>query len=647
MREACPVDIHKLQLDSLHLLGGNRVIRFNSGFSVVTGIIASGKTTLVKLIRAMLGRIPSDLPPEAKALQSVQGRVHLGSEIWVINRVLVTTSTKIVDLSRREDSGTDDEIGRHGRPADTILDTLRLPALKATRSERQTYQSWILSKLGIPEVSVPRARTQVTSAPSPVTINDWLHYCIIKDEDLDTSVFGHRDQFIDRKRRAVFELIYGIYNHEIAELQAALRSTQLRLEKLDLTIEAVRDFLQDTSLSSLEEIDRQLDGTRSSFNYLDKRASQLAMEAHKESASLMLRRQILEAEVELDKQEKQLAAGRKNLSDLRDLYTTLEAQSQRLTRAIVADEWLVDFDFIVCPRCGTAVEATRLEQNLCYLCCQAPQQSGFHIELIKEQELVASQSVETQELIENRLDQVSVGELRLEKLRSKLEALNEELDRRTADFVSVYSDKMNSYASERARLRAEVLKLEEYRDLFIRFSDLDGLRVRLEEERADLIDALGRSSARSERSKQLIASLESRFLDYLQRLNIPFSDSPLTASINQTTYLPEISGRPFDELSSQGLTVLVNVAHALAHHTVSIDHDLPLPGFLVLDGLSSNVGHEGFDRERLNDVFRLLMDETRRYQSRLQVIALANDVPSFAGDSVVLRLTPEDRLVRT
>ena len=124
------------------------------------------------------------------------------------------------------------------------------------------------------------------------------------------------------------------------------------------------------------------------------------------------------------------------------------------------------------------------------------------------------------------------------------------------------------------------------------------------------------------------------------------SDLPLTAAINRTTYLPEVTGRPFDELSSQGLTVLVNVAHALAHHTVSLDNNLPLPSLLVLDGLSNNVGHEGFDLERRDDTYRLLMEEVERYGGRLQVIALDNDVPDFAEQAIAITLSPDDRLVR-
>ena len=92
--------------------------------------------------------------------------------------------------------------------------------------------------------------------------------------------------------------------------------------------------------------------------------------------------------------------------------------------------------------------------------------------------------------------------------------------------------------------------------------------------------------------------------------------------------------------------MLVNVAHALAHHTVSIDRELPLPGLLVLDGLSNNVGNEGFDLERRDDTYRLLMEEAAAYAGKLQVIALDNDVPAFAADAVVLTLTQEDRLIR-
>ena len=638
--------MHELQITSLQLVGGGREIQFNPDFSVVKGTITSGKTTLVKLLRATLGRVPEHLPQETGAIRYVRGRVRLASETWVVDRPLVTTQSAIVSLSRRGDIGSPSARGADDLASTSIEDTLRLPAVSSTATQRQTYQSWILDKLGLPEVSVPRARTDAASPPTPVTINDWLLYCVVRDEQLDTSVFGHKDYFVDRKRRAVFELNYGIYDNTTAALEAELRSVELRLENIHETSEAVRGFLNETPLSGLEEIDSQLAQARSSLANLARRSADLATQAHDKSASLSLRQQIAETEASLSERATQLSAARQNLDDLRDLERTLAAQSQRLTRAIVAGEWLVDFDFVVCPRCGTGVTADRSELVHCYLCLQEPQQGDFHDQLVKEQERIASQIIETNELIESRSAEIAHRVASLEKDRHVLAKLNDELDHRTADFVSVHSDAMASYASERARLESQIQRLNEYRELFRRFSDQDMLLNELEEQRIDLAEAVARGAALSDRPERLIADLESRFFNYLERLHISLSDLPLTASINRKTYLPEISGRPFNDLSSQGLTVLVNVAHALAHHTVSIDHKLPLPGLLVLDGLSSNVGHEGFDLDRRDDTYRLLMDEACRYRGKLQVIALDNDVPDFALDSIVVTLTTEDRLVR-
>jgi hypothetical protein len=639
--------MHELRVRRIDLIGGGRSIDFTGDFSVVKGSITTGKTTIVRLLRALLGRVPGHLPPETGDVRSVRGRVDFGSETWEIDRPLVTTKTAIVSLSRRETvlvAGSDQAVD--AEPTEVIIDALRLPAEVATSTEPSTYLNWLLSKLGIPAIAVPRARTDVTSAPSPVTVNDWLLYCIVRDDEIDTSVFGHRDQFVDRKRRAVFELNYEIYNEEAALLQAQLRSIELRLAELDQSNDAIRAFLKDTPFGSLDNIDQRIVETTAARGVLDARVLESAEAVRTESQSVNLRATLVSLDERRASSEAILRSTQRSLGELEDLKATLSAQSQRLVRAIVADEWLVDFDFLVCPRCGTGVVSERTDAGHCYLCLQEPQQEGFHDELIEEQERVASQIVETQELIELRRAELVELEYSAAGLRREAANVSDQLDRVTRTFVSRQAESMLADASERARLEATLQTLADYRALFVRYSDLQGLRERLENERADVTDALAQHSGRSARTEQLLAALEERFLEYLRRLHISLSDLPLTATINRTTYLPEVSGRPFDELSSQGLTVLVNVAHALAHHTVSIDHGLSLPGLLVLDGLSNNVGHEGFDLERRDDTYRLLIEEVERYDGRLQVIALDNDVPDFAASEVVLTLSPDDRLIR-
>lgn len=634
--------MHELRVHRLDLVGGRRTIDFTEDFSIIRGSITTGKTTVVRLLRALLGRVPSHLPPETGVIRSARGRVTFGVELWQIDRPLVTTKSAVVSLSRREPADEDDQDS-----PELIADTLRLPAERPTSTAPLTYQDWLLGRLGIPSIAVPRARTDVTSETSPVTINDWLLYCIVRDDEIDTVVFGHRDTFTDRKRRAVFEINYGLYSAEVAEMQAQLRSVELRLEDLDRSNDAVRAFIKDTPFSSLDDIDEQADLVRDEISEISAQTESVASAGLEETQSRQLRGRIDELEERLVSAAAAERAAARSRVELDDLHQTLSTQSERLTRAIVADEWLVDFDFIVCPRCGTGIEATRSDEEHCYLCLQTPHQTGFHDELVVEQERIASQMVETQSLVTLREDELTSLRAEHERLQQQVARANAELDRRTAEFLSQRAEALVVAAGRRAGLEARLLQLTEYRQLLVRYTDVEGQRAALEEERADLVDALAQQDRRGARSEELITALEARFLEYLERLHVSLSDLPLTAGINRTTYLPVVTGRPFDELSSQGLTVLVNVAHALAHHTVSLDNDLPLPSLLVLDGLSNNVGHEGFDLERRDDTYRLLMDEVARYGGRLQVIALDNDVPDFADSAVVLTLAPDDRLVRS
>lgn len=99
-----------------------------------------------------------------------------------------------------------------------------------------------------------------------------------------------------------------------------------------------------------------------------------------------------------------------------------------------------------------------------------------------------------------------------------------------------------------------------------------------------------------------------------------------------------------------GLKTLVNVTPALAHHTVAIDRKLPLPGPLILDGVSANSSREGLDGNRILDMYRLFAEVFEEFGEHLQVIVVDNEIPSEVSeahaDRIVLSLSQEDRLIR-
>jgi hypothetical protein len=67
---------------------------------------------------------------------------------------------------------------------------------------------------------------------------------------------------------------------------------------------------------------------------------------------------------------------------------------------------------------------------------------------------------------------------------------------------------------------------------------------------------------------------------------------------------------------------------------------------LIIDGASRNVGTEGYDAQRLEDMYDLFADIANEYGDQLQIIVVDNHVPPRGQDWIRLTLTEEDRLLR-
>ena len=175
--------------------------------------------------------------------------------------------------------------------------------------------------------------------------------------------------------------------------------------------------------------------------------------------------------------------------------------------------------------------------------------------------------------------------------------------------------------------------------------NLSAAKARLEAQKERLEAQLDDASSKKQLAENNIKKLESNFQRILQRVSLPQFLNPKNAFIDRTTYLPVVDGRKFENLSSPGLEIFVNFAHALAHHETALELGLNLPGILFMDGLTSNIGKEGFDLQRVNNAYDYLIEVSDKYSSRLQIILADGFIPSQADSFVRLRLSEVDRLV--
>ena len=179
----------KVRIKRLELIGTNRVIQFEPGLNIITGPIATGKTTTIRLLRFFLGGALGNLPSEAReAVVAVSGTLLLKDTYYSVVRPAVTTLNARVEIA--SDSNT-----------------WRLPATSPMNGE--SYLHWLLDRLDLPRLEVPSAPTKVESEPTPVTINDYYLYSYLSQSELGFSVFGHKHPFKNIKRKNVFDISMG------------------------------------------------------------------------------------------------------------------------------------------------------------------------------------------------------------------------------------------------------------------------------------------------------------------------------------------------------------------------------------------------------------------------------------------------------
>lgn len=620
----------RARINHLSLVGSaERTCLFQAGVNIVTGPITSGKTSLLRLCRGLFGGPLNDLPVEVReGVAAISGQIVLGNSTYSLVRPNVTTPTAKVEIAGSEEAQ-------------------RLPVAQLDETAKMTYGQWLLLKLGLPRLDVPSAPTRAESLPTPVTINDYFLYCELAQDEIDSSIFGHRHAFKNVKRKYVFEILYGLYDVDVARVHEELRDIHVLLRQFRSQTSAFERFLADTPWESRAALQEALNAAREKLSRLEIETIQ---DAEREVALSPIPTQELRAllrsvDEELDKLRATRNRETEGIEQLRRLVAQLEAQTERLTRSIVANAMLSDIEFIVCPRCGSAIEASRGDASTCALCLQTPAGTLTRESLVHEQERIAAQIIETRELIATREKALHRLELELGQTERRRRDIGRELDIHLRSYVADNASHIARRAAELSATQATIKRLEDYLTLYSKLdravTDIQGLDRRRQALEAEL-DAV---SSRRVDAEARIVRLEERFEAILTAFGVPRFGDRRRATIDRSTYLPVLDGRRFDELSSQGLQVLVNVAHALAHHEVAIELGIPLPGILIIDGLTKNVGHEGFDLARVEAVYSYLAGTSSRIGTELQILVADNDVPPEFRDLVRVRLSEADRLV--
>ena len=95
----------RLRIDRLTLIGADRSLSFDPGLNLITGPITTGKTSLLRLQRVLLGSGVGTFPREIRDhVSAVGGQITIGSDSFAIVRPLVSTVSAKVDIAGRTEA---------------------------------------------------------------------------------------------------------------------------------------------------------------------------------------------------------------------------------------------------------------------------------------------------------------------------------------------------------------------------------------------------------------------------------------------------------------------------------------------------------------------------------------------------------------
>jgi energy-coupling factor transporter ATP-binding protein EcfA2 len=618
----------RLRIESIRLVGAERYYQFAPGLNIIVGSIATGKSTLQRCMRGLLGSGLENFSHEAKrAITSLAGELLIGDQKYDVIRPFTTTRTAIVDIAGNAENH-------------------RFPVLQLTENYALTYGSWLLQKLDLPLLEVSAAPTQPDSSTTPVTINDYLMYCTLQQGEIDNNVFGHTDAFKNIKRKYVFEILYGKYSIEIARLRDDLRAVALELRRLQDQTKIFQEFLAGTPFENQAQIEKERHDTANLLRDIESQAMNQAEQSQRVSGSSKLRETIQGLDSEISDSERQFKAETDSQEQLNRLLLQLQNQSKRLTRSIVADELLVDFDFLVCPRCGSSLETHETSAEICYLCKQEiPTNQISKEDLIKEQDRLERQIDETHQLIGIRKNAISRLQEQLRTKNQERDQIAKELDFATRSYVSEQASHIAETASRRGELRERLRSLDDILQLFVRFSEAQQRIAKLEAQKRSIEAQIDSAMSSLDNFEERVRYLEEEFRKILNQFKRPLFPDPGITGIDRNTYLPKLDGRRFDELQSQGLKVMVNVAHALAHQLTAFKFGLKLPNILFIDGLTGNMGYEGLDQERIESIYQYLISISQQFSEQLQIIVVDNSIPAIAKQFIKVELGEDNKLI--
>jgi hypothetical protein len=599
----------RFRIDALRLdtVEGPVEFDFPSDLTVLAGPTGVGKTSLFELVKFGLGGRARLAPVVRQSVDQISIDLQIGAARYRIARS--------VDPGKRRQVRVIDLVSQDPMP-DLMVD-----------GEGATLSSLLMAALGLPDDMRAAARGRSsTREGARITFNDVFTFLYVPQSEINRDIAFSQEDYREPKRRAVFELLFGLTDPDLLAMRSQLNALNGRIGEVEHEHQIVLNFLTQTGTTGRIEAEVAMSNAA-----IKEERAQAAQASLRATVDPVTDRETQVLRDLLNEAEQRVAATRATYNQLQRQQELLEAERrrvegdlQRLRRMTEAGSRLANIEFSVCPRCMQTLNRRQVSPSQCRVCLQddpvgAAVDSTYEIRQLTEQlEEFADQLV----VITAQVQQTHAAIANQDEL---VAAISRDLDARLAGRISPYLQAFNDAVDQLASAKAERQALEHALQQWDRADDIGAQVETLRVEREALRASISRAQAAlDERRRSVIDELSEHFQETVRTLGIPGVTS---AHISEKNYLPILNGEVFYESSAGGgIITATQVAYWSSLLTIALRRrDTRYPAFLLVDSprLALNTAEDLAAR-----LYRRLVTQADANKGQLQLIIADNELPA-------------------
>ncbi len=598
-----------MQINSVTLrtAAHTREFQFGPGVTLLSGPVGTGKSSLLELIKFALGGDGEIKPTVRKFSRRVSIDILMAESHLVLGRDVGSNTIDVTDAVTGD----------------------RLATWSARKSKLLPLASeQLLKTLGLPALRMPRSRKNPATPTVPLSFFDIYRYVYVRQAEIDDSVVRHTDHFVDPKRRAVFEILYGLTDEDALKLE--VEKGQKADRQVDLRREAntILNFLQDQGEPNDEQLSVRKAESRETLESAKRRLAEIRADVNARTRDQdeirrevsLLRRQASEAATQRDAMQAEVERGRALVAQLR-------VDEGKLLREGSAHSLLDGIDFVACPRCLQALSDRPNRRDSCYLCLQHIERPSID-ETADDKALtrLREQLAEAESLLQEDMQLLADAEKKADDFRILLDLKVEELNTQIRDAVSPALSEVERLSALAADAEATLRAIEQSQSRWQKYHGLMDEIAMLTDGIADLERQRLEVLATLQENRVHLREFSKTFDDTVKGLGLPWYEN---AHIDEDTFLPMVNRQSFGDLSVAGARkTLVTVAYHLANLTYAAANDsILMPSLLIIDTPRKGIGAGDQDSKTGQNVYDRISRLIDAYGDKVQIIVADNDTP--------------------